>query len=291
MITAIFGQPGAGKTAYLTSLALKYLGNTPEGWTLKKNCIEQVQSFNAQGFNFSVPDRPPVFSNYPISAHVGYKRRRDSYYVDGFRLGHENEFVETIPLPPTSKVFLTEVQRYYNSRKSTELPDWISRYFEEHRHYFLDIYLDLQRLLLLDINIRELATKIIEVAGVKHKTDYIGNVLQSEFTLKLWHDAASAEMHIKDKSLNNYDLVKETFDGNVFDAYKSRSYFDAFLPKEDFMLLEHVGKVVNGVDLSFKKAVYAQSAPYGFYNSEAKKILDERIKEAKEQKKAKKVVA
>ena len=57
------------------------------------------------------------------------------------------------------------------------------------------------------------------------------------------------------------------------------------------MLFRSVGKVINGVDLSFKKAVYAQSAPYGFYNSEAKKILDERIKEAKEQKKAKKVVA
>lgn len=291
MITVIFGQPGAGKTAYLTALALKYLGNTQEAWELKKDCIEQIQSFNAQGFNFSVPDRPPVFSNYPISAHVGYKHRRDSYYVDGFRLGFENEFVQTIPILPGSKAFMTEVQRYYNSRKSTELPDWVSRYFEEHRHFGLDIYLDLQRLLLLDINIRELATKIVEVTNVKHETDYIGNVLQSEFTLKLWQDAASAELNIKDRSLKNYDLVKETFVGNVFDAYKSRSYFDAFLPKENFMLLEHVGKVVNGVDLSFKKAVYAQSAPYGFYNSDAKKILEERIKEAKEKKKANKGVA
>ena len=290
MITAIFGQPGAGKTAYLTALALKYLGNTPEAWDLKKDCIEQVQSFNAQGFNFRVPDRPPVFSNYPISAHVGYRHQRDSYYVDGFRLGFENDFVRTIPVLPGSKIFMTEVQRYYNSRKSTELPDWVSRYFEEHRHFYLDIYLDLQRLLLLDINIRELATKIVEVVGVNHETDYIGNVLQSEFVLKIWKDAASAEQHIKDRTVKNYDLVNETFNGNVFDAYKSRSYFDAFLPKENFMLLDHVGSVINGVDLSFKKAVYAQTAPYGFYNSEAKKILEERMKEAKEQKKANKEV-
>lgn len=285
MITAIFGQPGAGKTAYLTALALKYLGNTPEAWELKKNCIEQVQSFNSQGFNYSVPDRPPVFSNYPISAHIGYKHRRDSYYIDGFRLGFENEFVRTIPVLPGSKIFMTEVQRYYNSRNSSELPDWVSRYFEEHRHFGLDIYLDLQRLLLLDINIRELAERIAQVVGVKHETDYIGNVLQSEFTLRVWQDAASAEMYIKDKSLNNFDLIKETFKGNVFDSYKSRSYFEAFLPKEDFMLFDHVGNVVNGVDLSYKKAVYSQSAPYGFCKSEAKKIMEERLKEAKEKKK------
>lgn len=277
MITAIIGIPGSGKTAYLTALALKYLINSREGRELMRSCISQVKAFNSQGFNFSVPDRPPIYTNYPVSAHIGYKKRRDSYWIDGFRMGFENDFVKTVPVLPCGKVFLTEVQRYYNSRMSKDLPDWVSRFFEEHRHFFLDIFLDLQRLGLLDINIRELLGCVIEVAEVKHETDYIGNVLQSEFTLRVWKDAASAEAFIANRDKINYDLVKETFEFNVFDAYKSRSFFDAFLPKEDFMLLDHVGKVINGVDLDFKKAVYAQTAPYGFYKKDAEAILKARM--------------
>ncbi len=290
MITAIIGRPGSGKTAYLTCLALKYLLNTQEGKVLLRNCISQVELLNAQGFNYSIPSSPPVYTNYPVSAHIGYQKRRDSYWIDGFRMGFENEFVETVPVLPGSKIFMTEVQRYYNSRMSTQLPDWVSRFFEEHRHFLLDIFLDLQRLGLLDINIRELLECVIEVANVKHETAYNGKVIQSEFTLRVWKDAASAETFISDRNKNNYDLVKETFDFNVFDAYKSRSFFDAFLPKNDFMLMDHVGRVVNGVDLDFKKAVYAQTAPYGFYKKDAEAILKARQDEAKENKKCKKVV-
>lgn len=281
MITVIFGEPGAGKTAYLTALALKYLGNTKEAYDLKRNCIQQVRSFNEQGFNYSIPDRSPVYSNYPVSAHVGYKKYIDSYYIDGFHMGMENEFVPIIPLLPGSKVFLTEVQRYYNSRLVGELPAWVSHFFEEHRHYYLDLFLDLQRLSLLDLSIRGIAGRIVQVVGVQHKTDYIGNVLESEFTLREWHDTSSAEAFINNNNLENYELIKEKFSVNVFEAYKSRSFFDAFLPKEDFMLLDHVGNVVNGVDLNFVKAIYRQTAPYGYYNSEAKAIMKAR-KDAEE---------
>lgn len=286
MIVAIIGRPGHGKTAYLSVTGLRYLGCTDEAYELKQNSIAQVQAFNAAGFNYSLPDRPPVYTNFPLSAQIGYKKYRDSYYVDGFHLGLENEFVPTIPVVPGSKIFLTEAQRYYNSRvPSKDFPDWVSHYYEEHRHYGLDIYLDLQRLGLLDLNIRDICETIIEVVDIEHKADYAGNILQSTFILRRWDNLSAAEAFISNNSLKNYELVRETFVGNVFESYKSKSYFEAFLPKKDFMFLEHVGEVIDGKDLSFAKAVYRQTAPYGFYKNEAAQILKDRNKAAQEKRK------
>lgn len=285
MITVIFADPGAGKTAYLTAIALQYLGNTKEALALKRDCIQKVQALNQSGFNYSLPDRSPVYSNYPISAHVGYKKYVDSYYIDGFHMGFENEFVPVIPLLPGSKVFITEAQRYYNSRKSGELPAWVSHFYEEHRHYYLDIFLDLQRLTLLDLSIRGIAGRIVQVVDVNHKIDYAGNVFESTFKLREWHDVAAAEAFIANSSLKNYEIVTESYACNVFEAYKSRSFFKAFLPKEDFMLLEHVGEVINGVELSFVKQIYSQTAPYGFSNSEAAAIMKARKEEEEKVKK------
>ena len=87
----------------------------------------------------------------------------------------------------------------------------------------------------------------------------------------------AAEAFIGNSSLNNFDEVKEIFCGDVFEAYKSRSYFEAFLPAGDFDMLEHVAAAESG-DLSFVKTVYRQTAPYGFYKSEAAQILKERKK-------------
>ncbi len=290
MITVIFGKPGHGKTAYLSSIGLKYLGCTAEASELKQNSIEQIRFLNSRGFNYSMPDRPPVYTNYPLSAQIGYKKRRDSYYVDGFHLGLENDFVPVIPVVPGSKILMTEVQRYYNSRvPAKDFSDWVSRYFEEHRQFSLDIYLDLQRLGLLDLNVRDICEDIVEVVDVEHKIDYAGNVLESEFLLRKWSSLSAAEAFISNNSLKNYDLVKERFTGNVFESYKSKQFFDAFLPKKDFMFLEHVGEIIDDNDLSFVKAVYRQTAPYGFYKSEAAQILKDRIKAEQESKRKKTV--
>ena len=277
MISVVFGKPGAGKTAYLVANCLKYLGNTREALNLKRNSIAQVTALQGEN-NYSFPDRPPVYTNFPVSAHVGYQKRRDSYYIDGFSLGFQNEFVPVRSVFPGSFIAMTEVQRYYNSRvPAKEFPDWVSRYFEEHRHFGLQIMLDLQRLGLLDLNIRELGEEFVEVVDVQHETNWLGTVQASEFTLRKWSRLSAAEAYINSDKLHNYDEVVERFDGNVFDAYQSRSYFDAFLPEMcDFSQLGH--NITVGKDLSFRKLVYRQEAPYGFYKSEAAKILAERKK-------------
>ena len=291
MITIIFGKPGAGKTAYLVSQMLRFLGNSREAYELLWNCRDRVLSLDQRGFNYSVPATPPVYTNFPVSAHVGYNKWRSSYYVDGFHLGLENDFVPVINVLPGSVIGLTEVQRYYNSRNSKDskkaLPDWVSRFYEEHRHFGLDIYLDLQRLGLCDVNIRELAGRIVEVYDLEHKTDRLGNILASKFSLRCWDTLAAAERYIDNDSLTNYVREEYIHQGNVFEAYTSACYFDAFLPgtDDDFSFGTHDQALKYDVNLQlqFSKEIYRQSAPRGFYPGEVEELKKEWAKFGKDE--------
>ena len=285
MITIIFGKPGAGKTAYLVSQMLRFLGNSREAYEHLWNCRDRVQALISRGFNYTLPSIPPVYTNFPVSAHVGYNKWRSSNYVDGFHLGLENDFVPVTNVYPGAVIGLTEVQRYYNSRYSKDskksLPDWVSRFYEEHRHFGLDIYLDLQRLGLCDLNIRELAGRIVEVCGLDHQVDRRGNIVASKFTLRCWDTLAAAERFCENNSLSNYDREEYVHDGNLFEAYTSTFFFDAFLPGDgnDFSSATHDRALRSDaqLQLEFSKQIYRQSAPRGFYPGDAESLRKEWI--------------
>lgn len=131
MITIVFGKPGCGKTAYLTADAVKYMNGSKECYELLERSCSEVSRLK----DFVGPAFSPVYSNYPITVQHGYGKRRVSFYVDGFRLGLDIEQLGVFHLPPCSRVYLCEAQRYYNSRNSRDFPEWVSRYFEEHRHF------------------------------------------------------------------------------------------------------------------------------------------------------------
>ncbi len=286
MITIIFGKPGAGKTAYLVSQMLRFLGNSREAYELLWDCQDRVITMDRRGLDYTVPTTPPVYTNFPVSAHVGFNQWRSSFYVDGFHLGLENDFVPVTNVLPGAVIGLTEVQRYYNSRNSKDgkkaLPDWVSRFYEEHRHYGLQIYLDLQRLGLCDLNIRELAGRIVEVYDLEHHLDRRGNILASRFSLRCWDNLAAAERYVDNDSLTNYARKEYIHEGNVFEAYTSTCYFDAFLPGacKDFSMQTHdVTATFNAqLQLEFSKRVYRQSAPRGFYPGDAEELRKEWLK-------------
>ena len=289
MITIIFGKPGAGKTAYLVSQMLRYLGNSREAYELLWNCRDRVIALDQRGLQYTVPTTPPVYTNFPVSAHVGYNKWRSSLYVDGFHLGLENDYVPVTNVLPGAVIGLTEVQRYYNSRNKDKktLPDWVSRFYEEHRHYGLDIYLDLQRLGLCDLNIRELAGRIVEVYNLEHEFDHRGNILASRFFLRSWDNLAAAERYVDNDSLTNYEREEYVHYGNVFEAYTSACYFDAFLPGKgnDFSFRTHSEALQQdaALQLEFSKQIYRQSAPRGFYPGDAEDLRREWTKSGSEE--------
>ncbi len=261
MITIVFGKPGSGKTAYMTADAVGYMNNSAACLKLLEDSRSQIVALQS----FTMPEVSPVYSNYPITVPYGYGRQRVSYYVDGFHLGFDNLNVPVLHLPPSSRIYLAEAQRYYNSRNSKDFPEWVSRYFEEHRHYGLNIMLDVQRPGLIDVNIRELCERFVEVLELKHEKDESGNIVTTTFVLREYTDWKFVEKSLAGDE-NVGQLIAERFEGNVFEHYKSKSYFDVFLPASDsnFDYVVHpVGDNAAVRELAWQ--LYGQTAPPGFY--------------------------
>lgn len=243
MITVICGLPGSGKSSLMAKFIKDIYFN--EGKSLLDVCCRSIESYNIKRLNkLSMPEKPPIFSDFEVNFLVGYKKYYSTYFLNGFYFGLENNDVPVMHVPPYSKIFLSEVQRYYDSRKSKSLPDFVSRLFEMHRHNFFDIYLDLQRIGLLDLNIRDLAAKIIEVCGMEHETDSLGSIISTTWTC---HEFSNWEEF--DKYLNGnvkkVKTIKYSNFGNIFNCYDSYNYQTEFIPNEesDYLYLKHKNEV------------------------------------------------
>jgi hypothetical protein len=164
MITIIFAPPRYGKTALMTHLLNQVMFDRRRS----KAMWNDIAFKNENGFDLSSPQHS-VFTNYDITGKKFGSRERHSYRINPFRLGYSNNKVETHFIPPFVVIGITEGQKYFNSRMSMYFPDWQSRFYEQHGHNHIDIFIDVQRPTLIDINIRELAS-FIEVMDLDIKT-------------------------------------------------------------------------------------------------------------------------
>ena len=142
MITIIFAPPRTGKTCFMTHIA-----NTI-AFDRQRTRAMQAEIMNKQQNGFDAIHTIPahcVSANYDMTLRkFGYSLRYNRR-INPFRLGFYNPFVETHFNLPYESIFITEAQKYLNSRMSAYFPDWQSRWYEQHGHNSLDIWLDTQR--------------------------------------------------------------------------------------------------------------------------------------------------
>lgn len=241
-LTAIFGEPGVGKSALLTSFIRKIYSE--KGNDIMRSCIDRIEEVNEKyKRKLDFPDRIPIFTDYKVKFLIDYEIFYETYFTNGFYCGLPHTEVPTIYVPPFSVIGLSEVQRYYDSRKKS-LPSWVSRTFEMHRHYGLEIFLDLQRFYLLDKNIRDNCSCFLEVKTMKHKFNAFGGIVSTEWTCHKWENNVDVERYLSDGK-KNYEVVKFNYHGNIFNCYDSYNYKDKFLPDKDdnFSYLTHVDDV------------------------------------------------
>lgn len=242
MITIIFGAPGSGKSS-LNTYFLKQVYRR-EGRSRLERAKELIGQVNEERATpLTVPDQPPIFANYRVKFKTGYEKWFEPYFVNGYYLGLANENMPTQYIPPASAVFLGEAQRFFNSRKSQTLPDWVSRFYEMHRHYHVDFYMDVQRPGLIDANLREICKNFIEVRGMEHEKDSAGRIVHTKFRCRKFGDWTAVEQYLKTGE-GAFEEVSFENDGDIFRAFDSYSYFGEFLPKEgqDFKLLPFLGQ-------------------------------------------------
>lgn len=145
MITIIFAPPRTGKTCFMTH-CLNLLAFDKER---NSAMISEIMLKNQNGFDLTIP-KHCVSANYDITfCKFGYSWLH-SRIINPYRLGFSNKFVKTHFNYPFEAIGITEAQKYLNSRMSMYFPEWQSRWYEQHGHNDLDIFLDTQRPMLID---------------------------------------------------------------------------------------------------------------------------------------------
>lgn len=268
MLTIIGGAPGAGKSSLEACfLVTAYFDVGEELLTVAR---ERVTAANEKReAPLTLPEKPPIYADFAIKFLTGYEEYYEPYFINGFYLGLPNEQLkEMIYVPPGSKIFLSEVQRYFDSRKKG-LPDFISRFFEMHRHYDLDIYLDIQRPGLIDLNIRELCRRFIEVQQLDNVTDDNGRLIKSIWHCREFSNWAEYDQYLKNGE-KNYKETTYTYDGDIFECFNSFSYYEEFFPADgkDFKYLPYRSRSELGALSDADKALYNISEPKGYRKKE-----------------------
>lgn len=296
MITIICGAPGAGKTALMAHFASQYLV-CDDDYDLM---LDKVNLLNESGWHLSIPQHL-VFSDFKLQSYG-----QESYFVNGFYLGMPNGQHPTMFLPPCSKVFLSEAQRYYDSRKFASFSDFVSQFYEQHRHWGMQIFLDCQRDGLVDLNIRGIVTRVLYVNGMTNDVDSMGRIMANYWHVRQFSSADECDrwlggdkilgvdveiahnnqiVHFPQRvfrdtpqfaSANNFKAIKSgatyTIPHNIFDNYNSTNKQGLFLrgrQGHDFSLYRHPSDDAYMYDLP---PIYSNEAPRTFYKLPEKEL-------------------
>ena len=203
MITIIFAPPRTGKTCFMTHVAHE----TAFDYERNKRMRREIQCKIMGGFG-EIRTLPThcVSANYDMVFHKRRYSPRYSRRINPYRLGFANDFVETHFNLPFERIFITEAQKYL-----------------QHGHNDLDVYLDTQRPMLIDVNIRELS-QFIEIMRLEFSYNGYGRMDGMRWHIRRIENSSLFDKYMasgkQDKTCYTEDIV--TADYNVFDCYDSQ---------------------------------------------------------------------
>lgn len=189
-----------------------------------KLMVREIMLKQQSGFeNIVTIPKHCVSANYDMQFRkFGYSPRFNRR-INPYRLGFANKFVDTHFNLPYECICITEAQKYLNSRLSMYFPDWQSRWYEQHGHDDLDVFLDTQRPMLIDVNIRELA-QFIEIVKLTTKKDQYGKTCELKWQIRRIENSSLFDKYMasgkQDISCFTEDEVTAPY--NVFACYDSQ---------------------------------------------------------------------
>lgn len=238
MITIICGNPGFGKTTYLAYLAMNEM--TINARSRYLNACKEIDFLNAQGLNLTYPPYfHLVYGNFWGESHIFGFAPRTIMDFDGTDFGLPDREHKTKFIPPYSSIFLMEGQSFLDSRKSRYFRASVSRAYEIHRHYDLNIYLDCQRATLIDLNVRGISERIIECyKQCKIEFDSLGIMKKITWYLREFNSSEEYDKYLESgRKLKNYKEYSQSYNGNIgkcFNSKQNRALFYENVDNEDF---------------------------------------------------------
>lgn len=261
-ITVIGGVIGAGKTSLASAWGIDNMHGEKARERIR-GCKRTIDKMRANGYNVTMPNKHLTFTDYPLDYRSPDCGHRRSYSIDGYKLGFETEDFKPQLVLPYSFIILDEAQKYFNSRKSLQFADNVSRFWEQSRKFHLDIVLVVQRIGLIDRNIRELA-RIVWVEKLRFKYDHYGDIVQCIWTYREWETYAEYEAGERGTK------VTYIFDGNIFKYYdtsEGKLLYMQGLQERDFDYTEHEVYGMSPDDVKSYSERHQQVAPKGFYQA------------------------
>lgn len=273
MITIIFAPPRTGKTCFMTHVANGYAFDKARNRAMAREIVGKIQS----GFNGikTVPIHC-VSANYDMTFKRYRYSPRFSRRINPYRLGFDNPFVKTHFNLPYEVICITEAQKYLNSRLSMYFPDWQSRWYEQHGHNDLDVYLDTQRPMLIDVNIRELS-QFIEIVKLDIAYNDFGKPCSLTWHIRRIENSSLFDKYMasgkQDKSCYTADVV--TADYNVFDCYDSQcckpKFYDGHFDEDfDYKQAEPTEQTLEGYMRYLQEN--DDELPEGYYQKRGKQV-------------------
>lgn len=269
MITIIFGKPGAGKTSLMAHLMIDLYNQHRH--ELLKTCEDIIIAENQERMNpLPLPKKPPIFSNFAVEFLVGFKKKFSPYFFNPYYFGIENDEFPVQHILPGGAYFIDEGQRYFNSRKSGSFPDHVSRAFETHRHFKIDIYIGVQRPKLIDLNIRELTPRFWEIVDTIKETNGYGGITKTTWRIQEYNSDAEVTEHIE-TGQGGHEIPPIVHEGNIYETFNSFEQKKLFFPKDEenagFTLLPFQPDVELPENI---KEIYNTGEPKWYRNGEKK---------------------
>ncbi len=272
MITIIFAPPRTGKTCFMTHTACVTAFDRQRTKAMQSELTAKIEN----GFDKiqTIPDHC-VSANYDITLRKFRHSPKLSRRINPYRLGFANSQVKTHFNIPHEAIFITEAQKYLNSRMSRNYPDWQSRWYEQHGHNSLDIWLDTQRPMLIDVNIRELS-QFIEIVKLDIGYDRFRRPNRMQWLTRKIPNSQLFDRYMssgkQDKNCYTEEIVTANY--NVFSCYDSRSckpkfYQSHFDEDIDYMPARPTDDSIDGYIRFLKE--FDDELPAGFYKKEMSK--------------------
>lgn len=244
MITAIVGTGGAGKTSFMVFKLQEYL-KTQKQSRLKK-CRAEIEKYNKKRTHpLSLPDRPPFYTNFNVTIPVGYKKYFSPYYLNPYYFGLPERGKEIQAVMPYGVMFFTETDKIYDSREKS-LPAAVSGIYNKHRHFWLDVYIELHRAMNADTLIRANIHNYIEIVRQERETDAVKRIVKTTWFCREFEGVKEYLQYIDSNgNAKNYKETTYTHVGNIFKYYNSFECSKEFIPADgkDFSLLEQPSKI------------------------------------------------
>lgn len=232
-VTLILGIPGAGKTS-LMSCMLKSIYKT-QGRRLLQKCNDVITRLNKNRKTpFKFPTQPPIYTDvttYKVKFKVGYDKWFEPYIINPYYLGVGKKKKDVQFLLPYGQIFIPEMQKYTDSRQGQTFPKKLKRLFEIRRHFNLDIYMDGHRGHFIDLKVRAMCDRIIEIQSQEHETDVLGRITRTVWNVREFNGYKAYEEYT-DHNGTDYTEKTYAYDGNIFKTYDSFGCEDEFVPPE-----------------------------------------------------------